>query len=240
MRWQPARSPPARSSSWPRWSGTAGLTRSPLVSDEPLQAAPGTLNLWVFEQDEVWLDVVGTPHLLHEMTITYRANGIAHLLKHVEYFYQAKVEQRQIADLLAAHQDGQDEQPLLPEDPTEWLEATPLMRRLRSMTPEWEDRVTEDLDELTDHDTGSWVVHTENSRYLIDLDSRTCTRLPNLPGRIQELRRDGEELPLRRIDQCRFGEPGALLLDVRGDGISTLRVTSIVRRITRAHASEEL
>lgn len=210
------------------------------MSDEPLQAEPGTLNLYVFDQDEVWLDVVGTPHRLHEMTITYRANVINHLLQRAEHFYQAKLEQWQIADLLAAHQDGEDDQPPLPGDPVEWIESTPLMRRLRTMTPEWEEHVTEDRDELTDQDTGSWVVHTENSRYLIDLDSRTCTRLPNLTGRLRELRRDGEELPLRRIVQCRLGEPGALLLDVRGDGVATLRETSIVRRITRAHASEEL
>lgn len=205
-------------------------------ADEPLQAESGTLNLDVFDQDEVWLDVVGVPHLLHEMTITYRANVINHVLQRAEYFYQAKLEQRHIAELLAAHQD---DEPPLPEDPLEWIESTPLMRRLRAITPGWEGHVTEDRDELTDHDTGSWVVHTENSRYLIDLDSRTCTRLPGLTGNAWDLRRDGDELPLLRIDQCRFGEPGALLLDLRGDGISTLRLTSIVRRITRADASEE-
>lgn len=89
---------------------------------------------------------------------------------------------------------------------------------------------------------GTWLIQTEMSSYVIDRDADTLQRLPgqgagmdpDLPGIawVESLRKDGEIVPLLGIDVCVVGERAMLLIDVRGDGFSTSRHTSVVRAIT--------
>jgi len=189
----------------------------------------------LFTQDQVWVDVAGVPHALQEMTTTYRANVIAHLLREAHHFWQEQHDEHLVQELVAFSLGEPPPEALnLPADPVEWVTGTPLMRRLQAMTPKWERHVTEDREELTDQDDGAWVLHTENSRQLLDLDARTVTRLPQAPGLLSDLRRDGQDVPLLKVVHCRRGDSAAFILDLRADGVVTLRSTSVVRWITRA------
>lgn len=85
---------------------------------------------------------------------------------------------------------------------------------------------------------GRWQVTTETSVYLLDLDDGHVTRVPDAgagaiegasPVVVASLRRDYERLPLIAIAQCEVGAPFRMLLDIRGDGIPTLRETTCVR-----------
>lgn len=97
---------------------------------------------------------------------------------------------------------------------------------------------------LTDGDAGLWQVTTASgSIYLLDLAAgrSAMTRLPartyplgdyaRIP--VADLRRDGETVPLLSIGQLQLGQPGALLIDVRGDGVATVRNTTPVISIER-------
>ncbi|MCW2132710.1 hypothetical protein [Arthrobacter sp. VKM Ac-2550] len=99
-------------------------------------------------------------------------------------------------------------------------------------------------DRLTDREEGRWRVCTASGTlYVFDLThgNRTMTRLPGheVPygdfSRIPAdgLRRDGEALRLLSIYRLQLGRPGALLVDVREDGIPTFRATTPVTAITR-------
>ncbi len=91
-------------------------------------------------------------------------------------------------------------------------------------------------------DSGRWQVTTETSTYLLDLDARLVTRVPDagagtpdgLSGvSIASLRRDHEPIPLIELVRCEPGQPMRVLLDVREDGISTMRTTTTVRNIRK-------
>jgi hypothetical protein len=99
--------------------------------------------------------------------------------------------------------------------------------------------------ELTDHDVGRWVVTTLTSRYFLDLDTRQMMREPGggNPGRfgwdtgppiVAPLRRDGDVVPLRSVAHCRLGESLVLFLDLRGDGVVTVRQSTQVTAIEAA------
>lgn len=86
--------------------------------------------------------------------------------------------------------------------------------------------------------TGIWAVTTETSSYIVNLTENTVTRIPGdlatppLTDIITAtLRRDNTTVPLLMLRLCRVGEPMQLLLDIRGDGIPTLRTTTIVQSI---------
>lgn len=184
------------------------------------------------------MDIGGVPHALEDMTITYRANVIAHLLKEARDLWQRQHDEHLVAELVAFCRGETPPEPLsLPADPVEWVNGTPLMRRLLAITPHWADHVTEDRLELTDQDDGAWLLHTDNSKHLIDLDARTATRLPHTPGALADLRRDRQAVPLVKLVHCRRGESATFVLEVRADGILSLRSTSTVRWITRAGAT---
>jgi hypothetical protein len=87
---------------------------------------------------------------------------------------------------------------------------------------------------------GRWQVTTETSVYLLDLDAKRVTRVPDAgagpppglsPAPVASLRRDHESVPLLGLIKCAVGEPMRLLIDIRGDGVSTLRTTTIVRHL---------
>lgn len=79
---------------------------------------------------------------------------------------------------------------------------------------------------------GRCEVLTENgSVYLLDFDAGTVARHRADDG--VDLRQDSTACPLLHVLELRLGRPMRLLVDVRGDGVDTLRVTSAVRRIER-------
>ena len=87
---------------------------------------------------------------------------------------------------------------------------------------------------------GEWEVVTETSTYVIDVDAMTATRLPGGAGSLDGssvprfgLRQDQQPIPLMRVPAPVIGQPCDLLLDVRGDGIATLRRTSWVCHVTQ-------
>lgn len=109
------------------------------------QWGEGHLDLRVFDQDVYWVDRFGAPHLLEEMDEAYRRNVIGHLTAHVEGFYAGTLRRatfQMLGDALLGRVSGEVVAgalgaPTLTElTPVEWLESTPLMRRLRRLTPE--------------------------------------------------------------------------------------------------------
>jgi hypothetical protein len=85
-----------------------------------------------------------------------------------------------------------------------------------------------------------WQVTTETSVYLLDLDANLATRVPDagagppdgmaaLP--IASLRRDHEQVPLIRLVCCTVSRPMCMMLDLRRDGVPTLRTTTTVRQL---------
>jgi len=96
------------------------------------------------------------------------------------------------------------------------------------------------------HGPGRWLVTTETSTYVLELDEMGTGSLvrhagegvgpapetTELPPPISvNLRRDAEHIPVMWAGAPVVGQPWALLLDLRGDGISTIRITNIVRQI---------
>lgn len=96
---------------------------------------------------------------------------------------------------------------------------------------------------------GRWHIRTETSVYVLDLNetgSGTLVRhvdqgrghapeFDNLPAPIAvELRLDGKDIAVHWAEAPVVGQPWTLLLDVRGDGVPTLRRTTIVRQVLTA------
>jgi hypothetical protein len=88
--------------------------------------------------------------------------------------------------------------------------------------------------------TGRWQVTTETSLYLVDLDAHLVTRVPDAgagtppglsPVAIASLRRDHEPVTLIELIECQLDRPLRMLLDVRRDGVPTLRVSTHVREL---------
>jgi hypothetical protein len=89
------------------------------------------------------------------------------------------------------------------------------------------------VDELADDGDGGWRVLTQTgTRYLLDLDRRRIRRLP-APGALSTwMRRDGEELHLIELCQCRVGSPLIILVDLQVPGARhTQRTSDQIRRI---------
>lgn len=96
----------------------------------------------VFEQDVFWVNYLGEEHLIIEMDKSYVENVVKYLLEGVDIFYQGAVE-RYIANKLTdsllerVNRDDIVEQFNIPSvamlEPIEWLESTPLYRKLKLM-----------------------------------------------------------------------------------------------------------
>lgn len=93
-----------------------------------------------------------------------------------------------------------------------------------------------DVETLPSDATGSWLVTTETSSYLLDLDAQTATRYPgtgtgnDMDHLVADLRRDADAIPLLGVT-CTVGKLMVLALDLRGDGVLTARLTTAVTRI---------
>lgn len=95
---------------------------------------------------------------------------------------------------------------------------------------------------MTTPQAGRWQVTTETSVYLLDLDDGHVTRVPDAgagnadrrpPVAIAVLRRDHEPIKLLEVMRCEVGLPMQLVLDVRRDGLPTLRTSTRVRDLRR-------
>lgn len=102
------------------------------------------LDLRVFDQSEFWVDRLGTPHRLEEMDLSYRRNVISHLCTHRESFHLGAIRRELIQHLGDELLGAPSAYALTTElgvprtadlDALTWLEATPLMRALRRLTP---------------------------------------------------------------------------------------------------------
>lgn len=93
---------------------------------------------------------------------------------------------------------------------------------------------------------GRWLVSTESSSYLLELDASgvgTVVRhvgdgqgpAPEAEGSPPAvavgLRRDGDAIPVLSAAVPVVGRPWTLQLDIRGDGVPTIRNTTFVRQI---------
>jgi hypothetical protein len=100
---------------------------------------------------------------------------------------------------------------------------------------------------LTDEMSGSFAVRTSSGTlYAIHLDSpREVVRLPRDRQPVARyahlqtavLRRDGEGIRLLKIVDMEVGRLGLMWLDVRLDGIPTIRGTTELLSITRLQAN---
>jgi hypothetical protein len=87
---------------------------------------------------------------------------------------------------------------------------------------------------LTDTSTGLWLVETTSAAYVFDMDARTIVRRPKERSAwpIAELRKDEQVIPLIKLPwSAMVGWPLQMIIDVRGDGVVTVRNTTPVESI---------
>jgi hypothetical protein len=118
------------------------------LSDGPFtdfgQFGPGKLDLRVFLQSEYWVDNEGTGHLITSMSNDYRSNVIRMLLNDagvlhlkilyliIGMIYEATLDR----DASVMESLLRNEIPLLHfDDSYDFIENTPLMKRLRELVP---------------------------------------------------------------------------------------------------------
>lgn len=103
------------------------------------QFGEGKLDLRVFNQEEYWVDVHGTPHVIEEMNTNYRRNVIIHLLTNARFF-QSGVSLEQVIVKIGKSLGYEIESSFNPGvsemESLQWLEGTLLMKRLRAITPD--------------------------------------------------------------------------------------------------------
>jgi hypothetical protein len=93
---------------------------------------------------------------------------------------------------------------------------------------------------------GRWLVSTESSSYLLELDESgsgtvvrhvgegqwTAPEAEGLPPAVAVgLRRDWEPIPVLWAERPEIGRPWTLQLNLRGDGVPTVRHTTFVRQV---------
>lgn len=89
------------------------------------------------------------------------------------------------------------------------------------------------ITELPSGATGVWCVRTATSTYVLDLNESTLSRYPSRtapqgwPSPAQ-LRKDGEHIPLLGFSTIAVGRPMLLILDIRRDGVQTVRQSTEV------------
>jgi hypothetical protein len=88
------------------------------------------------------------------------------------------------------------------------------------------------VDELTGMDRGVWLVSTETSTYVLDLDAGTVIRSP---GQRASTTINDTTRRLRTLDRCRVGESGYWTMRGGGGYLSSVdfywQTTSVIRSI---------
>lgn len=107
------------------------------------QATPGQLDLRVFNQAEYWVDTNSVGHALEDMSADYRLNVLLFLLEDPQRFHLAMC-QLVMAENLVSVLGGRVPGDLIARElgapgvheisAEVWIEATPLVRRLRTLT----------------------------------------------------------------------------------------------------------
>lgn len=78
--------------------------------------------------------------------------------------------------------------------------------------------------------TGRWVVTTESgARYLLNLNRRWVSREPEPSS--TRMRRDNSAVGLVELVRCKVGDQMRLIVNIRQDGIFTIRYTTPVINI---------
>ena len=98
------------------------------------------------------------------------------------------------------------------------------------------------LDSLNGMTSGRYLVLTRSgSRYDIDLDRETFTRLPAMDMAFdRSLRRDGEEAKLLEIVDCTVGRGATLMIDLSWQEVLfTRRLTTTVLSIERLETEDQ-
>jgi hypothetical protein len=90
---------------------------------------------------------------------------------------------------------------------------------------------------------GLFVVLTETSRYVVNFDERWVRRCAGdgvgpdpqekTPPLLAQLRRDGDTIELLGMDLMEVGLPMVMYLNLRRDGVVTMRRTTNVMKITQ-------
>lgn len=87
------------------------------------------------------------------------------------------------------------------------------------------------------------IVETESSIYLLDLVGMKLERYPRdapvvvedsphtLPAAVAALRKDGQAIPFDFLAPLEVGKPAQFLLQIRDDGVQTIRTTTDVLKI---------
>lgn len=82
------------------------------------------------------------------------------------------------------------------------------------------------------------IVETETAIYDLDLVAMTLRRHPRpepvevedsphtLPASVAALRKDGEGIPFNFLAPLEVGKPAQFLLEIRDDGVQTIRTTT--------------
>lgn len=204
-------------------------------------------------QDTYWIDTYTHRHHLVEMTPTYRANVIDHLLSQAPLWllqaWQWLHLERAID--LHDHHEAHRRALLLGSAPSTWIETAPLLRRLRHLNnqPQYINASAPD-GPLRDSDHGTWQIATVTADYHLDMDHRRLQRHPRHTGprlvrtgpREVTVRRtfdtDGTWLYLDELVQCQIGLPLLAFQHQPGRGTVPLSST-IVQRIRPAAAPSQ-
>jgi hypothetical protein len=87
------------------------------------------------------------------------------------------------------------------------------------------------------------IVETESAVYTLDMAAMKLKRTPRdapievekprdgLPAAVVDLRKDGEAIPFQFLAPLEIGKPAQFLLEIRNDGVHTIRTTTDVLRI---------
>lgn len=92
------------------------------------------------------------------------------------------------------------------------------------------------------------IVETESAIYVLDLVAFKLKRMPRdkpvevenprdgLPATVADLRMDGNAIPFQFLAPLEIGKPAQFLLQIRDDGVQTIRTTTDVLNI---HITED-
>ncbi|KRF45104.1 hypothetical protein ASH01_14370 [Terrabacter sp. Soil811] len=191
------------------------------------------------------MDIEGTAHRLEDMTPGYRVNVLAWLDANAAYFHAMTI-RKHLIEVYAELLDGRVDplalrrlHHILASGPEQWLAATAIVQALKDAVGE---RGTSANQPRTVHPrrpplggpvpgVERLIITTENSRYDLDLRGGRVRRVPSTGAR---MRADSQWVPVRDVRPVEVGAPMAMRLDVRGDGVPTVRLTSPVIGVTTA------